>query len=100
MKFYHGSEVEIKEFKNGCIYVSKSIDVAKEYALADSEIGFIYEVEIEENEIEIEEDFEFFDCGGYTNPNSWDATVVYNEEKQYAFIKNAAERTFVLIEKL
>lgn len=88
-KFYHGSENEIKEFKNKPIYVSKNIEDAKQY----SNNGFVYEVNISDKDIENEDDFGYFDSGAI-NPNSWDANVVFNPESGYAFIKNPHEMIF------
>ena len=101
MTFYHGSTSEIKEFRNGCIYLSSNLNDCLEFIAARVESdnatqGYIYSIEIDLNESEVEDDFAAFDCGGYLNPKSWDANIVYNPESGWIFIKDAANRIFQL----
>ncbi len=72
------------------MYFSNDIDVAKEYALGLDDCGnynsetFIYEIKIDLNGVEIEEDFYAFDDTGY-----YDGTpdILYNPESGYIYTK-------------
>ena len=62
VKFYHTSLTEITTIENRIIFVSKDIvEIDAEYI--QSQERFIYEVELNEDEFEIEDDFAAFDCG-------------------------------------
>lgn len=107
MKLYHGSKTEIKEFSNSTLYLTTSIAIAREYVTSEIEgferdvvEGFIYELEVSENEIEIENDFQAFDCAGYLNKDFYAKSVVLNPETNWVFVKNPSERVFKMIEKI
>jgi len=98
---YHGSVNEIENFRSHVIYATvhkmdalqyaKMIELNGEaFADMDSDGGFLYTATIDADMIEMEDDFDALDCGGYSNPDAWSKPVVMNEESGYMFIKNAA----------
>jgi hypothetical protein len=100
IKFFHGSEDEITKFNDGCIYVAMDINHAKASALNFSETGYIYEIEIDEDELSFEESFKVFDFEGYNTINNYATNVVFNVKSGFAFIKDPSKRNWKLIEKL
>ena len=107
--FYHGSANEITEFKSSCIYAANSKNDAIAYIAGQSHgiiaedcgnYGFLYMVEVSDSDMEIENDFDAFDCGAYRNPEEWVSNVVFNPESGYMFAKNAASLKWVLVEKI
>lgn len=101
MKLYHGSSSEItKVDNNSCMYFTPNIEEARQYALGLDDMGnyfdesFIYEIEIDENMIEEEEDFGYFDCIGYQDYDNM-PEVVRNEECGWFCVKHPANLTLV-----
>jgi len=107
---YHGSVNEIENFRSHVIYASVNRQDALQYAkmvdngcgefVADinSDGGFMYTTTISMDQVEIEEDFDCLDCGGYgSNIDNYSMPVVFNPESGYLFIKNAASLVWVAI---
>lgn len=105
---YHGSVNEIETFRSHVIYATVNREDALQYAkmvddgcgnaCADlnSDGGFLYSAQIEVESMEIEEDFDCLDCGGYgSNIDNYTMPVVFNPESGYLFIKNAASIAWV-----
>ena len=89
MKLYHGTSQETKNASS--LYFTPDINVAKEYALGldicgnYNEESFIYSCEIDEKDIIREDDFEIFDCMGYSEEIT---KVIFNEESGYYIVPN------------
>jgi hypothetical protein len=90
---YHGSAIEINIEKNKCMYFTSDINEAKNYALGLNNLGkfnehsFIYSTEINVESIEIEEDFGYFDCIGYTDYKNM-PEFLFNPKSNYYCLKN------------
>ena len=93
MKLYHGSSNEITINNNRCLYLTSDINIAKEYALGldgegnYNEESYIYEMEIDESLVTEEDDFEYFDCMGYTDYKNM-PEIVHNEEFDWYCVKH------------
>lgn len=73
MTLYHGASDKFSVDSNRCLYMTPSIDCAKEFALGLDDCGnynpesYIYALDIDESlAVEIE-DFDLFDAMGYTD---------------------------------
>jgi len=98
---YHGSHRKIdKAESDRCMYFSPDIDVAKEYALGLDDLGnynnesWIYSIKINIDEVEVEEDFLYFDCMGYQDYEEM-PEITYNEECDYYCIKKVEKLKLV-----
>lgn len=105
---FHGSVNEIETFRSHVIYATihktdalqyaKMVEVDGEmFADMNSECGHLYMATVDASQIEMEDDFDALDCGGYSNPDSWSMPVVMNEESGYMFIKDASKLNWVKI---
>ena len=100
MKLYHGSSKQIDLDTNRAMYFTNDINVAKEYAFGLDDLGnfneqsFIYSIEIQAEQAEIEEDFMYFDCIGYQDYDNM-PSVVYNAECEYYCLKNVSKLDLV-----
>ncbi len=100
MKLYHGSNKEIELDTNRAMYFTPNIDVAKQYAFGLDDLGnfneqsFIYSIEIKADQVQIEEEFMYFDCIGYQDYDNMPA-IVYNEECEYFCLKNVSKLDLV-----
>lgn len=81
------------------MYFSPDIKEARRFAIALNDLGeyneesFIYETEIDEKDITIEEDFPLFDALAYTNPDlEGYGNVVFNPESGWYIVKNPVIR--------
>lgn len=101
MKLYHGSSSIINLDTNRAMYFSADIEDAKQYALAINDLGdysqesFIYEIEVADDSIVEEDDFDYFDCAGYLDYDNI-SEVMYNPESEYYLVKHP--RNLKLIE--
>jgi len=94
MKIYHGTanQIEIKESR--AMYFGKTIEIAKEYAKGLDDCGnyneksFIYSMEINEKNINIEDDFMVFDTLAYFGNSTDMSDIVYNSETKWFCVKN------------
>jgi hypothetical protein len=103
MKAYHGSSHEINLMEDNPIYFSLNLKDALEYALGLNDLGeynsesFIYEIEIPDELIRIENDFMYFDIRGYNDiKGDWD--ILLNKESSWICVKNPTLFPFKLIE--
>lgn len=93
MKLYHGTGTETSPFT---MYFTPDLAQAKEFALGLDNLGnyhlesFIYETEINEDDIAIETDFGIFDALAYTDPSleGYGSDVIYNPESGWYIVKN------------
>lgn len=97
MKLYHGTG---QETPNGLtLYFTPEIEVARQFALSLDDCGnynsesLIYCTEIPEDNIIIEEDFDYFDGLAYTEQVT---TVILNPETGWYIVPQA---TLVLVER-
>ena len=101
MKLYHGSSTEIELQSGRCMYFSTSIDDAKQYALGLDDCGnynkesFIYEIEINEDEAVLIDDWMDFDSIGYVDYKNM-PEVSYNDEMDYYCLKNVSFLKLIL----
>ena len=78
------------------MYFSAKIEDAKAFALGLNDLGeyneesFIYETEIDETQISIEEDFGVFDALAYNDPElkEYATGIVYNPESDWYVVRN------------
>lgn len=96
MKLYHGTGTETVPFT---MYFAADIETAREFALGLDDLGryheesYIYETEINEAEVSIEEDFATFDCLAYENPAlEGYGRVVLNPESGWYIVKDPVLR--------
>jgi len=106
MKAYHGSAHEII-LKERPMYFSLNIVDARKYAIGKTDAGycneksFVYEIEIPDELIEIEENFEDFDVKGYLYDTEWADDgwdVIFNKEYNHLCVRNPIMFPFNLIE--
>lgn len=96
MKLYHGSSSAISIDENSAMYFTANIQEAKEYALGLNDLGeysdesYIYEIEIDDNQVVEEDDFGYFDCAAYTDYDNL-PEILHNEESGYYILKHPSE---------
>lgn len=91
MKLYHGTS---QETPNGiCLYMTSSIEEAKQYALGLNDMGeyneesYIYAMDVDTTDMVIVEDFMEFDDMKYTETVN---QVVFNPESGWYIVPNVS----------
>lgn len=97
MILYHGTG---QETPNGLtLYFTPDIELARQFALSLDDSGnynsesLIYSTEIQEDDILVEDDFDYFDSMAYTEEVT---RIVYNPEMEWYIVPQS---TLVLIER-
>jgi len=104
MKAYHGTHTKLEITDQRGVYFASTIEDAREYAIALDDCGnynkeiFIYETNIDCENIEINDDFEEFDLIGYSDYENI-SRPIFNPESGYFCVKNP-ETNLIINEKI